>query len=136
MEVGDKGSFIVERSVVVAEVGAVVFKGRWGGTVPSRGSRAFEGGGRSALGFQGSEGCLDAGLSSGGGLGSSRSGRLQGGFPSAVAVSSVRWRAAASSARWRAVACSCSACAARVVASEGSGSSGAMEIGREGAEGD
>ena len=78
---GDKGSFIVERSVVVAEVGAVVFKGRWGGPVPSHGSRAFEGGGRSALGFQGSEGCLDAGLGSVGGLGSSRSGRLQGGLP-------------------------------------------------------
>ena len=74
MEVGDEGSFIVERSVVVAEVGAVVFKGRRGGTVPSRGSRAFEGGGRNALGFQDNDGCLDAGLGSGGGLGSSRSG--------------------------------------------------------------
>jgi hypothetical protein len=81
VEVGDEGSFIVERSVVVAEVGAVVFKGRRGGTALSRSNRAFEGGGRSALDFQGSEGCLDAGLGSGGSLGSSRSGRLQGGLP-------------------------------------------------------
>ena len=126
VEVGDEGSFIVERSVVVAEVGAVVFKGRRGGTVLSRGSRAFEGG-RSALGFQGSEGYLDAGLGSGGGPGSNRSGRLQGGLP--FSCSGVLCALAGSGL----LMLSLRGESGRI---RGSGGSGAMEIGREGAEGD
>jgi hypothetical protein len=88
VEAGNKASFFVERSVLVAEVGAVVFKGRQGSTVPSCGSLTFKGGGRSALVLQGSESGLDTGLCCGGGIGSSHGGRLQGGLP--VSCSSIR----------------------------------------------